>query len=59
MNVRDMLNKLTDDYKKSLTGIVDGEATDKQWQETLSILNSIRFYTNRLMITGNDEIEGT
>lgn len=59
MNVRDKINELTDEYKKSLVGVVDGNATMKQQAETAAIINSINFYTSRLMFFGNDEIEGT
>lgn len=59
MNVRDMLNNLTDEYKQSLSGVADGAATLEQREETLKILESIRFYTIRLLMFGNDEIEGT
>lgn len=59
MNVRDMINKLTDDYKKSLIGVPDGEATIEQQASVLAILEAIEFYTTRLLVFGNDEIEGT
>ena len=59
MNVRDMINNLTYEYKKSLVGVVDGKATVEQQEEVLAILKSIEFYTIRLLVFGNDEIEGT
>ena len=59
MNVREMINNLTDEYKKTLVDIVDGNATVDQQEEINSILRSIAFYTTRLMLFGNDEIEGT
>ena len=59
MNVRDKINELTDEYKNSLVAVVDGKATVEQQKETAEILESINFYTTRLMLFGNDEIEGT
>lgn len=59
MNVRDKINELTREYKNSLVGMVDGKATVEQQKETTEILESINFYTTRLMLFGNDEIEGT
>lgn len=59
MNVRDMINHLIREYKKSLTNVVDGKATIEQQEKTIEILDALNFYTNRLMLTGNDEIEGT
>lgn len=58
MNVRDMINKLTAEYKRSLD-FADGEASVEQQTVTLELLDSIRFYTIRLMLFGNNEIEGT
>ena len=55
MNTRDMINRLTDDFKKSLAGIADGEATPEQQTKTLEILDSIGFYTARLMVFDNQE----
>ena len=55
MNTRDMINRLTDEFKKSLANIVDGKATPEQQAKTLEILDSIVFYTTRLMIFGNQE----
>ena len=59
MNVRDKINELTSEYKASLAGMVDGGATIEQQNETMEILDLIGFYTRRLMLFGNDEIEGT
>jgi hypothetical protein len=57
MNVRDMINKLINEYKHSLVDIVDGKATVQQQEVTLAILESLAFYTTRLMLFDNDEIE--
>ena len=59
MNVRDMINNLISEYKAALSSIVDGKATIDQQQEIIEILTAINFYTNRLLLAGNDEIEGT
>lgn len=59
MNVRDKINSLLDEYKSSLVGVVDGAATVGQQEETLRLLYAIGFYTDRLLIFGNDETEGT
>ena len=55
MHTRDMINRLTDEFKKSLPNIVDGKATHEQQAKTLEILDSIGFYTARLMIFDNQE----
>lgn len=59
MNVRDMINKLIYDYQKSLIGVVDGDATVEQQETIIEILDAINYYTNRLLVIGNDEIKGT
>lgn len=59
MNVRDKIKELTDEYLSSLVNVVDGNATPEQQTETLKILESLQFYTTRLLIFSNDEIEGT
>ena len=58
MNTRDLINKLTDDFKRSLVGVCDGKATPEQQAETLQILDSIGFYTIRLMVFGDKKTEG-
>lgn len=59
MNARDKIKELTDEYLRSLANVVDGNATVEQQTETLEILESLQFYTTRLLIYSNDEIEGT
>ena len=59
MNVRDKINELTEEYKRSLTSVSDGEATNDEIDETMNILEALRFYTVRLLTCCNDEIEGT
>lgn len=57
MNVRAKIKDLLREYEKSLY-FTDGNASTIQQAETVNILNSLRFYTTRLMIFCNDEIEG-
>jgi hypothetical protein len=57
MNVRDKINSTLRDYEDSLS-FPDGQASIEQQKETREILESLNFYTTRLLIFGNDEIEG-
>jgi len=59
MKVREMLYKLVEEYNELLTVVVDGQATEEQQVEMDNILEAIEHYTTRLMLAGNDEIEGT
>jgi len=58
MNVRDKINELIQEYRDSIN-FPDGMASVDQQGETLEILKVLNFYTHRLLIFGNDEIEGT